>query len=559
MFRIVRATSLLLVLLGITGTASAQTWNDGSPSRLRHTCWQGIFDPIPEDLTWTWTGFEGSPVQGVPYRVHVAVGGLGCSGAWVLPQMKLPEGTTLVVDASHPIRCFYQPASTGVVEEITDGSCPTSPFIGPQPTSRSFPNPDGTNNDFLAFAPTTQPYWPLPPGVTLTIEAYVVSTGTLSGIASNDYLLGAVQVLDNSPGNPTVVDDGAPLGYGGVGIPSSGAWQGVFVFASPSLAPRIAYPLPITVALGETTATTRAVVFNTACLSPRQVRFNLLYPDLVTDPPGSGFAGGTCTPLGDGSDECVAMWTGLMPGTTYAFQATFDPATLGACPAPVGDDVWQLFSTASPPGAARHALLIRAEGPGTATLDPEGGSYPPGTTVTATAVPNAGAHFVSFVVDGTPTTTHPLTLVTDVDHDVVAHFASDTAADAGTEPGVDAGIAPGTDAGIAPGTDAGIAPGSDGGTARAPASGGCSASTSSRGSVWLVGLVILACVIGRRRRTAAGTTPSSSEPGRCRATRPLASISNAEHRVAAPRHLTTRMRSSVTRTRSSTMPVSERN
>lgn len=428
--------ALALVLVGSlhTSVADAQAWNDGSPSRLRHLCWQGIYDPIPEDLTWTWTGFEGTPVSGQPYRVHIEVGGLGCSGAFVLPQIKLPKNTTLLVDAGHPIRCFYERPSAGTVDEITDGSCPTSAFVGPYPTSSSFPNANGQNNDFLAFAPTTQPYWPLPPGVILSIEAYVVTTGTLSGIATNDYLLGAVQVLDNSPGNPTVVDDGHPSSYAGGGIPSTGAYQGTFVFASASSAPRIAYPQPITTAVAETTATTRAIVFNTGCLSPQQVTFNLLYPDLVTDPPGSAFAGGSCTPLGDGSSECTASWTGLTAGTTYAFQATFDPTTLGGCPTPEGDPQWQLFTTASPVAVVRHVILVRTEGSGSASLSPEGGNYPTGTAVTVTAAPAAGSTFVRFVVDGTSVTTNPLPLTADADHEVIAVFSGSGAVDGGTTP-----------------------------------------------------------------------------------------------------------------------------
>lgn len=477
-----RTILLALVLVLAPRAAAAQTWNDGSISRLRHTCWQGIFDPIPEDLTWTWTGFEGSPVAGVPYRVHVAVGGLGCSGAWILPQIKLPRGTTLLVDASHPIRCFYERTETGVVDEITDGTCPSAPRLGPHPTSTAFPNPDGRNNEFLAFAPTTQPYWPLPPGVIFSVEVWVTSAAPMSGIATNDYLLGAVQVLDNSPGNPTVVDDGPPGAYGGLGIPSSGAWQGVFVFSSPTAAPRIAYPVPVTVAAGETTASTRAHVFNTGCLSPRQVRFNLLYPDLVTDPPGSAFAGGECTPLSDGSgDECVAHWTGLMPSTTYAFQATFDPATLAGCPAPVGEDRWQLFTTASPPGTERHAILIRAEGPGAATLSPEGGSYPAGTVVTVVTAPEAGARLVEVRLDGVATPV-PVTVTADADHDVVALFAAES--DAG---GTDAGTSPGIDAGSVPGVDAG--PSSGG--------GGCTAGRRGGAAVWLAALAAL--VFARRR------------------------------------------------------------
>lgn len=425
--------ALVLLATSFAVSARAQTWNDGSPSRLQHLCWQGIYDPIPEDLTWTWTGFEGSPVSGQPYRVRIAVGGLGCSGAFILPQIKLPKNTSLLIDASHPVRCFYERTSTGVVDEITDGNCPQSVATGLYPTNTSFPNANGQNNEFLAFPPTTQPYWPLPNGVIFRVEAYVVTTGTLSGIATNDYLLGAVEVLDNSPGNPTVVEDGPPSNYLGNGIPSSGPYQGVFVFAGASAAPRIAYPQPITTAVGQTTATTRAIVFNTGCLAPQQVRFNLLFPDLVTDPPGSAFDSGSCTPLGDGSSECVANWSGLAPGTTYAFQATFDPATLTNCPTPVGDDQWQLFTTASPPGVERHTILLRSSGAGTAALSPEGGNYVVGTSVTVTATPTAGGSFLHFVVDGTVVTTNPLALTADADHDVVAVFSgtSDTGGSGG--------------------------------------------------------------------------------------------------------------------------------
>lgn len=495
-----RLASLVLVLVTLvslgTETARAQTWNDGAISRVRHACWQGIYDPIPEDLAWTWTGFEGSPVVGEPYRVHVAVGGLGCSGAYVLPQMKLPRGTTWIVDASHPVRCFYERTSTGVTEEITDGSCPQSLVVGPQPNNSAYPNPDGQHNEMVAFPPTTQPYWPLPPGVILTVEAWVVSSVTMSGIASNDYLLGATQILDNSPGNPTVVDDGPLASYAGGGSPSSGAWQGVFVFGAPSAAPRIAYPVPVTTAVDQTTASTRALVFNAGCLSPRQVRFNLLYPDLVTDPPGSAFAGGECTPLADGSgDECVAHWTGLMPGTTYAFQATLDPATLGSCPTPVGIDQWQLFTTAAPPGTERHAVLAHAEGPGTVALSPEGGSYPAGTSVTVTATPSPGAHLVALRVDGVSTSA-PAVVVASADHDVLAVFALDDA-DGGSG-AADAGAAR-PDAAIGPGSDAGVAR-IDGGVPGGGAAGGCHAACGARAPAPLSLTVLAIAILARTRR-----------------------------------------------------------
>ena len=43
----------------------------------------------------------------------------------------------------------------------------------------------------------------------------------LSGIATNDYPLGAVEVLDTSPGNPLPGIDGHAGGYGG-GMPATG-------------------------------------------------------------------------------------------------------------------------------------------------------------------------------------------------------------------------------------------------------------------------------------------------------------------------------------------------
>ena len=200
----------------MAGTARAQVWNDGSPSRTQHLCWQGIYPAIQEDLAWVYAGFQGYPRVGETYYVRVMVGGLGCSGMWVNPEIRLPPNTQLAVDGSHPIRCFL--GNFGAEQQITDGNCPT--------TLSSYTTIGG---GFIGIPPQLQPYWPLPQGKALRIEIPVVSSTQLSGIASaNDFVLGGAELLDNSPGNPTVTYNAPPGGYS-TGIPSSGAWQGVFV------------------------------------------------------------------------------------------------------------------------------------------------------------------------------------------------------------------------------------------------------------------------------------------------------------------------------------------
>src|SRR4051812_30374236 len=59
---------VLAFLFLSTGSAEAQEWNDGSPSRLQHQCWQGIFPSITEDLAWTYVGFK-APTGWVPTRM----------------------------------------------------------------------------------------------------------------------------------------------------------------------------------------------------------------------------------------------------------------------------------------------------------------------------------------------------------------------------------------------------------------------------------------------------------------------------------------------------------
>ena len=66
-------------------------------------------------------------------------------------------------------------------------------------------------------------------------------------------------------------------------------------------------------------------------------------------------------------------------------------------------------------------VLTLVDGDGVITLDPAGGRYALGTTVTATATANGGARFVDFVVDGTSMAHKSGTVITNVK--LVAVFA----------------------------------------------------------------------------------------------------------------------------------------
>jgi len=428
------ASFVFALALLLAGSASAQgVWNDGSASRLQHRCVLGIdlVDMI-EDLAWTWVGFFGLPQVGQVYYARISLGGLGCSGAWAIPEVKLPRGTSFAITPSNPVRCYLKGANASSPSQLTDGSCPSAPFIGLYPYSNSsFPNPGGSpySNQFFSFPPATQPYWPLPPGAILTIEFPIISSQALSGFASNDYLLGAANVLDNNPGGPTLQWDGHPQYYNGYGIPSSGAWQGVFVTQGPYAGPRIVYPEPSAQNLTQTTVHTITHVYNTSCLSPNEIWFEL-YPADPGIPDTSVFEpGGGCTALGDGGSSCFAIWSGLLADTVYKWRAYFNPATLGSCTNVVEDASFKLFQTPPEPGATRYSLLATADGNGSVTLAPAGGSYAPGTPVTATALPGSGASFVRWRFnDGSTSAVNPVGVTMDQSRTIVAEFVPEPGA-----------------------------------------------------------------------------------------------------------------------------------
>lgn len=109
------------------------------------------------------------------------------------------------------------------------------------------------------------------------------------------------------------------------------------------------------------------------------------------------------------------------PGTTI----------LGSLPAPANGITGPVVSRQIPspslsrdigPFAEGFELVLNTEGPGTVTVDPVMDFYPRGTSITLTAIPNPGNHFIRWS-GGVSSTTNPLTFAIGSSSPVTARFS----------------------------------------------------------------------------------------------------------------------------------------
>lgn len=106
----------------------------------------------------------------------------------------------------------------------------------------------------------------------------------------------------------------------------------------------------------------------------------------------------------------------VVAGTTYYIRvAGYSSSVSGA---------FTLTITGPACGPTYYTLTTAVTGSGSITLDPSGGSYLSGTTVTVTAVPAAGWHFSNWTGDLTGST-NPTTIVMNGNKSVTAVFAQD--------------------------------------------------------------------------------------------------------------------------------------
>ncbi len=419
-------------------------WQDGSPSRLAHHCIVKA-DQIDrqEDLIWTQIGYQAEPTTNSIYYARVVLTATGCSGVWARPEVKLPRSTAFAIDNGHPIRCFTGTAGGTTFTALTDGSCPTAVAVGQYPDDvDSFPNPSGDptyNNFYWAFPPAQAASWALAPGEVLVIEFPVTSAIEMRGGAGTDYFLAATGVVDNNSGGAASPWDGAGLEYDGGGYPSTGAWQGAFVFSSAGDEnARIAYSEPTAEAITAAGATLCAHVFNGSLCNPFSADTSLAPLAVTLNFAGTTGNAGTesyvssdLLPSADpqGIDVCM-VYGGLKAGQLYEWSAAFplDVTTNNPnnCAGFEVDPTPRLFTTPpSPTPPARFVLLSIADSPGTLALSPPDGSYASGTAVTVTPTPHMGFDFTGWTLDGASGgKTNPLTITMSANHALTAHFTA---------------------------------------------------------------------------------------------------------------------------------------
>lgn len=468
-------------------TAEAANWYDGPPSRVQHIC-NNFITTTNEDLLWTWVGFQDVtagnvsrlPKTGETYYVRVVMGGLGCSGVWVHPELKLPKGTTFAITSQTPLRCFVDRPNQPPRQAIP---CPAAPAAGVYPNGQGFYRFDPPNN---------QPYWALPNGNILYIEVPVTSSVPLSGIATNDYAVAAVSIIDNNPG-------GGNPPWDNPNPPSSGPWQGVFVTQNGApRSPYVSYADNSAIP-AKTSATTDFTINNVDCVVNGNLQGDLFRTD--GKPDTASFGGGVCTagcctpPCSVGASVTYRFtWNGLEADTSYKWRGFLQSLTVGnGCGRDIADaqtnaqsPQWAYFNTL--PLAAKpvqYSLLLHTTGPGgTLVATPPLASgqtrYQPGTKVTVTAQPSAGYQIKTLTVDGVAATS-PTDVVMSQDHGVEAEFTA-------TTPGADGGV-------VDP--DGGTTPPPNGGNG----GGGCAvAPGGATNGMGLAGVAIALALVSRRRR-----------------------------------------------------------
>ncbi|HEX5749691.1 MAG TPA: hypothetical protein VFZ09_25900 [Archangium sp.] len=455
--------AVALGLLLVSSASAAPAWNYGVFDDAWHyACVTGNY----EVLTKAQAGYYGdssTPKVGDVYYVtaRLAVIGNACSGgAQVSPELLLPPQTVLAISTQNPVRCVYTEISTGAQSELPRSECPQTPYLGP-------------NGGHVFYQPQNTTF-PVPYGKMFELWVPLLSKKTLSGSSTNEYFRAAIKVITDSTYTqfPRI---------------------GVFVFPNP---PAISYPSPSTLTLGDTTARTAGRLWN------HYTQGNA-YADLGTSTsyglPGKGpFA------IGDHDWADINIdWSGLSPGTTYQWRLRFVSSTgvttFGAN---------QTFTTTGS-ATASYPLAISVTSGGSVNVSPNLASYPAGSTITLTAIPDTGSRFSAWTVDGVPAGSgNPLVHTVTQAHLIKATFSTvPPGTDGGTGPAPDGGTGPAPDGGTGPAPDGGSGSPRDGGTgggggvAPDEGTGGCGCG-SSPGSGAVLALILLGGLFrGSRRET----------------------------------------------------------
>jgi len=213
------------------GQVDSNAWYDGAIQYSIITNCVSIIQgsPYQEYGAGAYVGFLADPDAGLPapnitYYLHVVVAGLGnaCSGMRAYIDLGLPANTSLAIDNSNMVYCFYNGLPIDPPSE-----CPqVLPASAYNPGFYEIPSPDS------AHAYT----WPIPQGSFLEIQIPVQSSTQLTDSA----MVGRVWMLDGND-NPWLQPQ-----------------QGVYVFSNQ---PSILYPSPSTTSIKDITAHSEAYLY----------------------------------------------------------------------------------------------------------------------------------------------------------------------------------------------------------------------------------------------------------------------------------------------------------
>ncbi len=267
-------------------------WYDGAIQySIITNCASIIFgNPYQENGAGTYVGFLADPDAGLPtpnqtYYVHVVIAGLGnaCSGMRAYIDLGLPANTSLAIDDTNKVYCFYNGQPIDPPSECPQ-VLPPSPY---NPGMYDIPSPDSEH----AYT------WPIPQGSFLEIQVPVRSSTALT----NSAMQASVWMLD---GNDS---------------PWLQPQQGVYVFDNQ---PSILYPSPSTTNIKDNTAHSEAYLYTHGLGGTG-------YFDLGTDTNYGLIHESVDIPAGGNAFLAWDNWgpPPLSPDTLYHWRFTFTPSS----------------------------------------------------------------------------------------------------------------------------------------------------------------------------------------------------------------------------------------